>query len=75
MVRDHEVATSDEETGTGRSDKGEDGADDEQNIERASEAGVNRRDEWCSQRGMHGVDGPSGIALLNGSDDSGQVPL
>jgi hypothetical protein len=62
-----EVATSDEETGIGRSDKGWDGADDEQNVERASEAGVNGRAEWCSQRGRHGVDGPSGIEIRESS--------
>jgi hypothetical protein len=35
---------------------------------------VDRRDKWCSQWGRHGVDGLSGVALLNGGDDSGQVP-
>jgi hypothetical protein len=75
VVCNHEVPASNEGTGKGRSDKGQDSADDEHNVERTGEAGVNGRYKWCSKRGGHGVDGPGGVALLDGSDDAGQVPL
>jgi hypothetical protein len=75
MAGGYEVPRSDEDSGTDRSDEGQDSADDEQNVERTGEAGVNGRDKWFSQRGRHGVDGLSGVALLYGGDDSGQVPL
>jgi hypothetical protein len=44
--------------------------DDEQNVERTGEAGVNGHDEWCSQRGGLGVGGLNGIC----GDGSRQVP-
>jgi hypothetical protein len=75
VVGDHEVSTSDEDTRTGGSDKGEHRAHGEQNIECTGVAGMKGRGKWCSQRARRGVDGLSGVALLNGSDGPGQVSL
>jgi hypothetical protein len=48
MLGDHEVPGPDETNGTGRSDKGKDSADDEQNVEGAGEARMDGRHKWSS---------------------------
>ena len=74
MLRGNEVPGPDERDGAHRSDEGQDGADDEQDVEGAGEARVDGRDQWSSERFGHGVDGLAGVALLHGGHDPGQVP-